>query len=120
MKKYEKDGIPFVPPLHVGDHVVYNPTHEMLVAAGYSPSEEPQTAGGQPKVYRFDKYKIVVALGDQWEQRKEQLIAAGLYDMFIAAPYLSTADPFFQNVYDGLTPEEKSILHRHCRYMGGA
>ena len=76
MKKYEKDGIPFVPPLHVGDHVVYNPTHEMLVAAGYSPSEEPQTAGGQPKVYRFDKYKIVVALGDQWEQRKEQLIAA--------------------------------------------
>ena len=120
MKQYEKDGRPFVPPLHVGDHVVYNPTHEMLTAAGYTVREDSSGGAAKSKVYKFDKYKIVIALGDKWAQKKTELVTAGLYDMFMASPYLSTGDPFFKSVYDRLTPEEKSILHRQCRYMGGA
>lgn len=119
VKRYENDGKPFIPPLRVGDRVVYNPTYEMLVEAGYTPCGEPPHAVPE-KVYKFDKYKVVVALGEQWEQKKAELVAAGLYDMFMASPYLSTGDPFFKKVYDALSPQEKSILHRECRYLGGA
>ena len=74
MKKYEKDGKAFVPPLHVGDHVVYNPTHEMLIEAGYTVREESSGGAAKSRVYKFDKYKIVVALGDKWAQKKTELV----------------------------------------------
>ena len=61
---------------------------------------------------------MILALGDGWELKSAELKAAGLYDLFMAAPYLSTGDPLFYGIYKSLSAEEKRVLHRECRYDG--
>ena len=117
-----KDGKVFREPLALQNGAVcYNPTPAMLAEAGYFPAPRtaPATSGGQLKrVYKFDRYKVIRALGDGWPAKKAELEAAGLLDLFMAAPYLSTADEFFKAIYDDLPPEEKRLLHKECRYVG--
>ena len=79
----------------------------------------PVSSGGiVRRVYKFDRYKVILALGDGWEQKCAELKSAGLYDLFMAAPYLSTDDPLFAAIYRDLPIEEKRVLHRECRYDG--
>ena len=122
MNYVTSDGKVFRNPLALsGGAVCYNPTPEMLASAGYFPAAAPAPAssgGTVRKVCKFDRYKVILALGDTWPQKKAELEAAGLLDLFMAAPYLSTADEFFAPIYDDLPPEEKRLLHRECRYEG--
>lgn len=101
--------------------VCYNPTPAMLAEAGYflkPPETAPVSSGGSLKVYKFDRYKVILALGDGWAVKKAELEAAGLLDLFMAAPYLSTGDEFFKAIYDDLSVEEKRLLHTECRWEG--
>ncbi|MBR6240695.1 MAG: hypothetical protein IKQ82_04485 [Lentisphaeria bacterium] len=120
MTYVNSDGKVFKEPLALPDGAVcYNPTPEMLAQAGYypkPPESAPASSGGQLRVYKFDRYKVILALGDGWAAKRAELEAAGLLDLFMAAPYLSTADEFFKAIYDDLPPEEKRVLHTECRY----
>ena len=101
--------------------VCYNPTPSMLAEAGYFPKPpEPAqvSSGGQIKVFKFDRYKVILALGDGWAVKRAELEAAGMLDLFMAAPYLSTDNPIFRPIYDDLSVDEKRLLHRECRWEG--
>ena len=114
MRWIDQNGKFFTPPLVIGGAAHHSPTPELLRRAGYTPYVPP--APPTRTVYKFDRYKVILALGDGWEIKKGELEAAGLYDAFMASPYLSTADEIFGPIYEGLSREEKRILHRECRY----
>ena len=122
MTYVNSDGKVFREPLAMPNGAVcYNPTPAMLAKAGYfpkPPESAPVSSGGQIKVYKFDRYKVILALGDGWAQKRAELEAAGMLDLFMAAPYLSTDDPLFKEIYDDLSVEEKRLLHKECRYHG--
>ena len=114
MRWINSEGKFFNPPLIIDGAAHHSPPPELLRRAGYMPYVPPDP----PKrtVFKFDRYKVILALGDGWAAKKAELEAAGLYDAFMASPYLSTADALFGPIYTGLSPEEKRILHRECRY----
>ena len=116
------DGKAFREPLAMPNGAVcYNPTPAMLAKAGYfpkPPESAPVSSGGGVRIYKFDRYKVILALGDGWAQKRAELEAAGMLDLFMAAPYLSTDDPLFKEIYDDLSVEEKRLLHKECRYHG--
>lgn len=95
----------------------YNPSHEMLTAYGYVRKDiAPAPVPPRPRVYRFSKLAVIRALGDSWAQKKQELIDAGIYDQFENATYLATDDPMFAPSYKSLTPEERLVLIKNCRY----
>ena len=109
-----KDGKIFSPPLTVGGVAHHSPTPELLLEAGYVPCT---TEMRQPKrVLKFDRYKVILALGDAWEEKKAELVAAGLFDKFMASPYLSLGDPRFRKVWKSLTAGQKHLLLSQCQY----
>lgn len=118
----DSEGKTFSPPLMMEDGgICWNPTPEMLNDAGFILKSEDQviaTSGGQlNQVLKFDCYKVMEALGKEgWSAKCAELKTAGLYDYFMRAPYLSTGDPLFKEIYDALSPEEKEILRRDCKY----
>ena len=118
----DSDGNTFSPPLIMKNGgICWNPTPQMLNDNGFILKTEDEviiTSGGQvAPVYKFDCYKVMEALGPEgWKIKCEELKAVGLYEYFMRAPYLSTADPLFKAIYDTLSKEEKQILHRDCKF----
>lgn len=116
MEYVDKQGKLFVGPLRVGDRMIYNPTEEMLLQAGYTRRTTTETEQ-HPPVYRFSKYKIKQLLGAEgWELKKAELEAAGLWDDFSLCSYLSTDDALFGPIWENLGEEEKALLIAECRY----
>ena len=115
MRWIDQNGTFFSPPLII-DGVAHNaPSPEMLYQAGYTPYA-PERKPQEPRSLKFDRYKVITALGEAWATWKAQLEAQGLLDKFMAAPYLSTGDPLFRKVWAKLTAEERQKLIRECRY----
>lgn len=121
-RRYRKsDGEVFRNPLTLNNGAkVYNPAPELLAEYGYFPVVGTPVSGGEvsQRVYKFDRYLVITTLGDKWPEKRTELEAAGLLDLFMAAPYLSTADAFFAPVYKKLSQDEKRLLHKNCR-LGG-
>ncbi len=110
---WKKDGIIYHGGGIVLNGVWYsNPTPEQFIAAGYH-WEEPAPVPEPPK--RYSKRKIIDALGEAWEAKKAELIAAGFYDKFVNSTYLCIDDPDFAAVYENLSDEEKAMLEE-CIY----
>lgn len=117
--KWKKDGEFFKPPLVVDGMAHYSPSAQLLSKAGYKPCIESTASRVPPAVpeLRFSKLKIIRALGDEaWADKKEELVAAGVYDKFENSVYLSTSDPEFLQLYRSLTAEERHILKTECLY----
>ena len=118
----DNDGNVFIPPLALKNGgVCWNPTPKMLNENGFHLDAKDEviiTSDGQADhVYKFDCYKVMEALGPEgWSVKCAELKTAGLYEYFMRAPYLSTADPLFKDIYDALSIEEKQILHRDCKF----
>lgn len=113
MRWIDKNGNFFTPPLIVGGMAHHSPTPELLLRAGYTP----YTPERKPpkRVLKFDRYKVILALGEAWPQKKAELEAAGQLDLFMAAPYLSLGDPLFVKVWGALSAEERNKLIKECR-----
>jgi len=86
------------------------PTPEQFEDAGYH-WVEPTPA---PK--RYSKLKVVRALGEGWQDKREELEAAGILDEFTNAAFLAENDPVFAPIYANLTDEERRILDEECLY----
>ena len=114
MRWIDQNGNFFTPPLIVDGMAHHSPGPELLLHAGYTP----YTPEYKPpkRVLKFDRYKVILALGEAWTTWKAKLEEQGLYDAFMAAPYLSLGDPLFVKVWAKLTPEERTKLIRECRY----
>ena len=114
MRWIDKNGKFFAPPLIVNGAAHHSPTPELLLAAGYVP----YTPEHKPvhRALKFDRYKVITALGEAWATWKAKLEAQGLYDAFMASPYLSTGDPLFRAVWVKLMPGERQKLLKECRY----
>lgn len=110
----DQDGKLFTPPLIIDGMAHYSPNPELLFRAGYTPYIPEHKS--PKKVFKFDRYKVILALGEAWGTWKTRLEEQGLYDAFMAAPYLSTGDPLFQNVWSELSKEDRHRLMKECRY----
>ena len=111
---WTKNGKPYDGKLILSDGTrVWGASDDMLRENGYVWVESPTSEPG-PK--RYSKLKVIRALGDAWAEKKAELEAAGVYDLFMAAQFLSTDDPAFGPVYEHLTAEEKRILDEECLY----
>lgn len=110
----DAEGNLFSPPLVINGVAHHSPSSALLLEAGYIPyvPEKPVKS----HVYKFDRYKVITALGATWGRWKDQLVSQGLYDAFMAAPYLSTGDPLFLQVWSKLSKEERLQLIKECRY----
>ena len=90
--------------------------------AGELPAEQMRRLGYEEYVppappKRYSKLKIIDALGPEaWEDKKAELVAAGVYEKFSQATFLSMDYPEFAAIYNGLTAEEKRILDEECQY----
>jgi len=106
-------------PLYYNNRMIFNPTAEQLIAAGYHqyvPPPVPPTPP-EPIVYRFSKYKIKQLLGDEgWEIKKQELIDSGLYEDFLLAECLATDDPLFGPIWEDLGEEEQQLLIENCQF----
>ena len=113
----DQQGNFFNPPLIVDGVAHHSPSPELLLSAGYTP----YTPKNKPANHalKFDRYKVILALGENWATWKAQLEAQGLYDAFMASPYLSTGDELFHKVWIKLSKEEKLQLIKECRYGRG-
>ena len=92
---------------------VGEPDPELMRKAGYKEYVPPTPIPAPPK---YSKRKIILALGEGWLEKKTELEAAGVYDLFANSTYLCVDDPTFQAVYEHLTEEEKRILNEECLY----
>lgn len=115
----DDNGNYFHNPLYYNGRMIFNPTDEQLIAAGYHqyvPPPVPPTPP-VPPVYRFSKYKIKQLLGDEgWELKKAELEAAGLWDDFVLAECLATDDPLFGPIWEDLGDEEQQLLIDNCQF----
>lgn len=89
------------------------PTREMFIAAGWTWLEPPAP---EPEPKRYSKLKIIDALGEAWPEKQAELEAAGIYEKFTQATFLSTDYPAFAAIYNNLTDEERRILDEECLY----
>ena len=112
--RWIKDGRVFTPPLIVGGVAHHSPPPELMLQCGYVP-DTPERRQPQ-RVLKFDRYKVILALGEAWPQKKAELEAAGQLDLFMAAPYLSLGDPLFRKVWKTLSDEQKHLLVSKCQY----
>lgn len=93
---------------------IFAPTDEQYIANGWTWQEPPAPEPTKP---RYSKRKIILALGaEAWEEKKAELEAAGVYEIFTQSTYLCADDPTFAAVYEHLTAEEKRILNEECLY----
>ena len=107
-KIYRNEGI------CVGKMWYSNPSREQFIAAGWSEYTPPPVP---PPPKRYSKLKIIDALGaEAWAEKRAELEAAGVYEKFSQATYLSTDYPAFAAIYEHLTDEEKRILDEECLY----
>ena len=110
----------FKNPLYFGGRMVFNPSAELLIAAGYHQQQLPSVEGStdpEPPVYRFSKYKIKQLLGEEgWAVKKAELEEADLWDDFILAECLATDDPLFSQYWADLGDEEKQLLIDNCQF----
>ena len=91
--------------------IVGEPPAELMRANGWTEYVPPVPTK------RYSKLKIIDALGSEaWEDKKAELIAAGVYEKFSQATFLSMDYPEFAAIYNGLTAEEKRILDEECQY----
>ena len=114
MRWIDQNGNFFTPPLVIDGMAHSSPGPELLLRAGYIP----YTPEHKPvkRVLKFDRYKVILALGQEWATWKAKLEEQGLYDAFMASPYLSTGDPLFVKVWAKLSKEERQKLIKECRY----
>ena len=104
----------FTPPLVVDGRAHHSPAPELLLRAGYTPYTPERRIA--KRVLKFDRYKVILALGEAWDEKRAGLEAAGQLDLFMAAPYLSLGDPLFRKVWAALTNAERQKLMTECRY----
>ena len=90
-----------------------NPTPEQFRAAGWEEYTPPPVP---PPPKRYSKLKIIDALGEAWAAKKAELEAAGVYEKFSQATYLSTDYPEFAAIYENLSDGEQRILAEECLY----
>lgn len=114
MRWIDKNGNFFTPPLIVDGMVHHSPAPELLLRAGYTPYTPEHKS--TKRVLRFDRYKVILALGEAWPVWKAKLEEQGLYDAFMASPYLSLGDPLFVEVWRKLSKAERQQLIRECQY----
>ena len=114
MKWIDRDGHMFAPPLVVDGVEHHSPSSELLLRAGY----HPYTPERRPtkRVLKFDRYKVILALGEAWTEKRAELEATGQLDLFMASPYLSLGDPLFRAVWKTLSVEQKYTLITKCKY----
>lgn len=112
--QYVKDGVIFKNPLHTNGRIIFNPTHQELIAAGYTVKINKTTI--RTKEIKFSKLKIIDALGDRWTSIKKKIEELGFYDRFNQATYLSIHDKDFQRFFQSLSLEEKKLLVQKCQY----
>ena len=111
-----KDGKLFDGRLEIDGHVSFvagEPDPELMLSLGW---EEYIPPIPEPEPPKYSKRKVILALGEGWADKKEELEAAGVYDLFVNSEYLCTDDPVFAAVYENLTDEEKHILNTECLY----
>jgi hypothetical protein len=106
-----KDGVVFENPLRVGDALVYNPTIEQLAAAGYVPVADDPVA---PSSRTFSTLKIVRALSNTWEAKKNILIQEGWYEQFNQAATLVSDGPVMLALFKLLNAEERIAIESKC------
>lgn len=93
----------------IGNRRIFNPTAEMLIAAGYVPYTPPEPEPVDiPK--RYSQLKIIRALGDDWQTYRKLLDEAGVLDQFFAADYLQEDDPVFSAFIVNVPDEMKAKL----------
>ena len=91
----------------------WQPTDAEFTSAGwerYVPPPVPEP----PK--KYSKLKVIRALGEGWQDKREELEAAGILDEFTNAAFLAENDPVFAPIYANLTDEERRILDEECLY----
>ena len=103
----------FVNPLHFDGKMIFNPTDEMLKAAGFE-WVEPEVPEPIELPKRYSTLKIIRALGDEWQNYKSKLETAGVIDQFFAANYLSADDPVFMAFIATVPEELKARLDTEC------
>ena len=103
----------FVNPLHFDGKMIFNPSDEMLKAAGFV-WVEPEVPEPIELPKRYSTLKIIRALGDEWQAYKTQLETAGVLDQFFAANYLSADDPVFMAFIATVPDELQEKLNNEC------
>ena len=103
----------FVNPLHFDGKMIFNPSDEMLKAAGFV-WVEPEVPEPVELPKRYSTLKIIRALGDEWQAYKTQLETAGVLDQFFAANYLSADDPVFMAFIATVPDELQEKLNNEC------
>ena len=109
-KKNDKN---FVNPLHFDGKMIFNPSDEMLKAAGFE-WVEPEAVEPVELPKRYSTLKIIRALGDDWQSYKTQLESAGVLDQFFAANYLAADDPVFMAFIATVPEELQEKLNAEC------
>ena len=99
--------------LTIDGWTTWGASDEQLREAGYVWVDPPIP---EPAPKKYSKRKVILALGEGWADKKAELEAAGVYDLFVNSEYLCVDDPTFAAVYDHLTDEEKRILDEECLY----
>lgn len=88
------------------------PDPELMRSLGWEEYTPPP-----PPPKRYSKRKIIIALGlDAWADKRAELEAAGVYELFSQSTYLCVDDETFAAIYSNLTAEEKRILDEECLY----
>lgn len=68
---------------------------KIITAKTFEAQEAARRAAQTAEVKKYSTLKIIRALGDEWENYRKQLDAAGYADQFFAANYLASNDPVF-------------------------
>ncbi len=110
---WKKDNKVFVNPLRFDGKMIFNPTDEMLKAAGFE-WVEPEVPDPVELPKRYSTLKIIRALGDEWQSYKSKLETAGVIDQFFAANYLSADDPVFMAFIENVPEELQEKLNNEC------
>lgn len=111
---WKKNGKSFINPLVLNGRLVFNPSKDQLLEAGYQwvPPEQKNNSGS---AVRYSSLKIIRALGAQWEAVRTQLEAAGYLDQFLSANYILSTDPAFQLFLSNFDTEFLTELEK-CRW----
>ena len=105
-----KDGKPVGRVIEYGGYRIFNPTAEQYRSAGCEWVDPPEPPLPEPAPLRYSKYKIIRLLGEDWPVYKQQILDAGVYDMFQNAEYLEEGDVLFDAFMEKVPQELKEKL----------
>lgn len=86
---------------------------KMVSKEEFEAMEAARRASGATEVKKYSTLKIIRALGDEWQNYRARLEAAGYLDQFFAANYLASTDPVFQ-AFLATVPDEVKAQLENC------